>query len=83
MPETYRQVVINNRPAQLVDSGYYADIRFDPNDDTPTYIGLHPTRGVSTGTGIEWKIYKFTTVSALTVQIQLAYGVWNDRASLF
>ena len=80
---TYKQENVNNRPPQLIDSGFWADIYFDPNDNTPTYIGLHSTQGADSATDQNFKIYKFTTDSTYTVRIQLAYGAWNDRASLF
>jgi len=67
---------INNKPPVVVDSGFYCDIRFDPDKDSPTYIGLHTTQGASTSdTG--WKIYKLASS-----RIEYLYGSWDNRASL-
>lgn len=81
---TYRQENVNQRPPQLVDAGFFADIRFDPNDGKPTYTGLNVDNGAST-TSDNWKVYKFSYngTSSNVTRIQLAYGAWDDRASLF
>ena len=71
---------INGRPPQPVDLGWSADIRFDPDANTPTYIGLHITKGAAT-TDPNWKIYKFTGTNV--TEIQLAYGAWDSRGSIF
>jgi len=85
MMETYKSVILNNRPSNIVDSGYYADIRFDHNDDTPTYIGLHITQGVAT-TDQGWKIYKFSytgTAAGMNVNhVEFKYGAWDDRTTI-
>ena len=82
---TYSLPSINNRPPQPVDLGYWADIRFDADDSVPTYIGMHLTTNASIAdTG--WKIYKFEysgSNTANATRIQLAYGSWSDRATLF
>lgn len=80
---TYRQENINNRPPQLADLGFWAEIRFDPNDNAPTYIGLNAVKGANTATDLNWKIYKLTTASTYTTVIELAYGAWNNRTNLF
>lgn len=79
---TYSLPTINNRPPQPVDSAFYADIRFDADDSQPTYIGLNLTNGAATS-ATTWKIYKFTYSGTNTTRIQLAYGSWDNRASLF
>ena len=79
---TYKNVSINNRPPQLVDSAFFADIRFDPNDVTPIYIGLNKLNGAPTNSA-DWKIYKFTYSSGVVTRIQLAYGSWDGRVALF
>jgi len=79
---TYRFTDINHKLPQITDAGYYGDIRFDHSDDTPTYIGLHLTKGVSTDDG-SWKIYKFTYTGTNVNHIELAYGSWDARATLF
>jgi hypothetical protein len=79
---TYNIPQINERPPQLVDLGYYADIRFDADDALPDYIGLNLVNGQATSEG-DWKIYKFTYSGSSATRIQLAYGAWDDRVSLF
>lgn len=73
---------INGTKPQLADSAFYADIRFDASDAAPDYLGLHETNGASTSTAT-WKIYKFTYSTGAITRIQLAYGPWDNRASLF
>ena len=85
MAQTYKSPLINNRPADFTDSGIYADILFDPDDSLPTYIGLNLYCGASTASA-DWKIYKFdysVSNTANTTHIQLAYGAWMNRATLF
>lgn len=79
---TYSTPNVNARPPMLSDSGFQADIQFDPSDGTPTYIGLNITKGASDD-ATDWKIYKFTYSGSNATRIQLAYGSWTGRASLF
>lgn len=67
---------------QLGDLGIYGDIRFDPSDTSPTYIGLNELVSASTAS-LDWKIYKFTTSGTATVRIQMNYGSWDGRGSIF
>lgn len=78
---TYQIPNVNNKPPQLGDLGFYCDIRFDPDDSTPTYIGLHVTNGVATS-DTNWKILKFTYSGSNVTRIQTAYGAWDNRATL-
>ena len=73
---------INERKPQLVDSGFWADIRFDQSDAQPTYIGLSDTNGALTTDSV-WKLYKFTYSGSDSTRIQLAYGSWDGRAGAF
>ena len=82
MLETYKSLPLNNRPAQTVDLGYWADIRYDPDDSQPTYIGLHTIKGAATS-DINWKIYYFQYSGNNIIEIQLAYGSWDNRATEF
>lgn len=79
---TYTREFINGRPPELTDAGWWADIQFDPSDAKPIYIGLHKLKGVSDSDS-GWKIYKFTYSGDDTTRIQLAYGQWTLRTSLF
>ena len=81
---TYKNESVNNRPPQLVDISFFGDVRFDPNDDVPDYIGLNVTCGASTA-NTDWKVYKFYYASAASsslAEIRLGYGSWVDRASI-
>ena len=82
MATTYTLPNINQRPPEPVDLGYYADIQFDADDSAPVYIGLNLTRGASDD-ATTWKVYKFTYSGSSVTRIQLAYGSWTGRASLF
>lgn len=61
------------------------DIRFDPSDSRPVYIGVNEEFGVATAK-TTWQIYEFTyttsTSSAIT-RIRRTRGAWDDRATLF
>ena len=80
---TYQIPNINNKPPQLTDSGFYSDILFDPDDSQPIYIGLNVTNGADTTLDTSWKVYKFTYSGTNITRIQIAYGAWDNRASLF
>ncbi len=79
---TYSLPLVNNRPPDLVDLGFYADIQFDPSDAAPVYIGLNVTKGAS-NSATDWKIYKFSYSGSDVTRIQLAYGSWTGRSGLF
>ena len=83
---TYRIPNIDNRPPQLSELGYWADIRFDASDASPDYIGLNPVAEADTGsTNTTWKIYKLYYADAASVnivEIRLGYGSWTGRASI-
>lgn len=79
---TYTTPFINNRPPELVDAGFYQDIRFDADDTAPIYIGLNTTNPALTS-AVDWKIYKFTYGSGTAVtRIQSQVGIWDNRATL-
>jgi len=79
---TYDIININSRPPMLSDMGFWGDVRFDATEVTPDYIGLHKLRDAAT-TASDWKIYKFTYTGTAANRIELAYGAWDDRATLF
>lgn len=81
---TYKIPIINDRVPQIVDSGFYGDIRFDPDDQIPVYIGMNMDNGALTSVNT-WKILKFTYsgTAGSSVRIQLAYGIWDNRTTLF
>lgn len=79
---TYKIPHLNDKVPQLADLGFYADVRFDPSDDLPDYIGLHDTNGASTAIA-SWKIYKLTYSGSSVTRIQLAYGKWDNRTTIF
>ncbi len=79
---TYRIPKINNIPPVMADPAFHADMRFDPSDAAPDYVGLHDTVNASTA-NTNWKIYKFTYSGNSTTRIQLSYGAWDDRVDLF
>lgn len=78
---TYTTPFINNRPPEIVDSGFYMDIRFDVDDSAPNYIGLHTTLNAPTSDSF-WKIYKFTYSGSNVTRIQSQTGVYDNRATL-
>jgi hypothetical protein len=80
---TYNLPNVNQRPPQLVDSGFYCDVMFDPDDSAPNYVGLHTDNGADTASNNSWKVLKFTYSGGNVTRIQTAYGAWVNRASLF
>ena len=79
---TYVLPNLNQRPPQPVDLGWWSDIRFDPSDAQPTYIGLHTIKGASTS-DLGWKLFYFQYSGTAVTEIQLAYSSWDLRASAF
>jgi len=79
---TFQHKIVNRQTPTLSDAGFYGDVRFDPNDGQADFIGLHLTNGASTADK-EWKIYKFTYSGSNATRVQLAYGPYDDRVSLF
>ncbi len=64
------------------DSLFAQDIRFDPNDSVPDYIGLHAeTSADVSATG--WIIFKFTYSGSNVTRIQKTKGKYADRTTLF
>lgn len=82
MTKPYIRPLINNAPPQNVDLSYWADIRYDPDDLQPTYLGLHLDTNAST-TDLNWKIFKYSYTGTNVNRIQLAYGAWDNRLTLF
>ena len=58
------------------------DIRFDPNDSAPNYVGLNPQYNAD-GSEVNWVVYKFTYDGTDVTRIQKIRGSWDDRVSLF
>jgi hypothetical protein len=84
MSSTYQIPNINNKPPQLGDLGWGGDIRFDPHDGTPDFIGINVACGASTA-NTDWKVYKFFYASAASTtvaEIRLGYGSWGGRAAI-
>lgn len=78
---TYSIPIVNDKVPELVDLGFYCDIRFDVDDSAPTYIGLNVTNAALTSRN-DWKIYKFTYSGSNTTRIQSQTGIWDNRAVL-
>ena len=61
------------------------DVRFDPDDSRPNYIGLNQENGAAI-TASTWEIFQFTyttTTSSDVARIRRTTGIWDNRASLF
>lgn len=82
---TYRRPIVDNIPPQLVDSKFWGDIRLETNSNgNYQYIGTHVTKGISTS-DTNWKVLKvsYMGTSSNAERIQTAYGMWDQRGSLF
>jgi hypothetical protein len=58
------------------------DVRFDPDDSRPIYIGLHIFRGADTAS-TDWTIFRFTYTTATAsdiTQIEKRVLSWTGRA---
>lgn len=64
------------------DGGFYTDIRYDPDDSAPIYMGLNTSNGASTASAT-WKIYKNTYSGSNITRTQVDYGSWDGRVALF
>ena len=83
MTSSYQIPNVNNKPPQVSDLGFYCDVRFDPNDSAPVYIGLNVKNGADTTLDTDWKVLKFTYDGSNVTRIQTAYGSWDERVALF
>jgi hypothetical protein len=78
MSEGYKEIQLGNRPVLPVDLGVWGTIKFDPNSDNPSYIGMHINRSANE-TIDDWRVYKFYG----TTEIQVAHGSYSARTLLF
>jgi hypothetical protein len=69
MPGFLQSVNVNERE--------YKTMRFDPNYNSPEYVGLHEDDNAAEASE-GYKIYKISSTL-----IQVSYGAWNNRLSLF
>ena len=60
------------------------DIRYDPSDSQPTYIGIvFDTHDANTGTTV-WRVFKFTYTGTAATRIQRRDNIeWDERAAGF
>ncbi len=66
----------------LVNNFVVGDVRFDPDEDNPTYIGIHPVSGNATSTK-DWTVFKFTYSGVDVTRIQRLTIAYDDRATAF
>lgn len=58
------------------------DVRFDPDETAPIYIGTHMESGDASTSSVIWFISKFTRDgSGKATRIQRRQGSWDDRAT--
>jgi hypothetical protein len=79
---TYRIQEVNHQTVRAVDSDIWGVTLFDADDSAPDYIGVHLDKDAATSDP-NWKVRKFTYSGANVTKIELAYGAWDDRVSLF
>ena len=79
---TYRIPALNNIKPELVELGWFGEVRFDPDDSLPNYIGLNTVNGADTSVS-DWKLYKLTYSGLNITRVQLAYSSWDGRANAF
>lgn len=67
---------------EAVEAGeYFGTTKFDWSGDLPIYRGRH-TNVAADGTETNWQITKFTWSGDNPTDIQVQFGVWDDRATL-
>lgn len=69
------------KTAVRIDKSPFKEIRFDPNDSAPIYIGINKLE--QTVDDDRWVIFKFTYSGENVTVIERAIGSWTGRASLF
>ena len=82
MSSTYQLININNRPPQLVDDDFYADIKYDNSDPTNVYIGLNTLYNISEN-DFSWKVFRLVYSSGVWQRASFVYGPWSNRTLLF
>ena len=83
MPPNFK----NNQNSNI---GFFAeqvigDVRFDPSDARPDYIGMHLVAGADTS-GTDWRIVKMyyaNSASTNTTEVRVSLGSWLNRTLLF
>lgn len=81
---SYKDLQIGNRPVVPIDGGVWGTIIFDPNEGSPSFIGLHVSRSASQTTD-DWRIYRFYRGAAGTgsiTEIHIEHGSWSARTIL-
>lgn len=73
---------INDINAVNIEAQGAGDIRFDPDDSAPDYVGLNLKNSALTSSE-DWLVYKFNYSGSNVTRIQKARGSWDNRASLF
>lgn len=79
-PGVYGLVTVS---ANGYDKEWARDVRFDPNDSAPEYIGTHMSEYDASTSATDWYITKFTRSSGSATRIQRRRGSWDNRATLF
>jgi len=74
-------ILLDDVPHKRVSIGAFKDVRFDPDDSSPNYIGLASKSLATSDTS--WTVLKFTYSGDNVTRIQKATGAWDSRASLF
>jgi len=78
-----RLITLQGKETIPVLNSIAGHVLFDPSDLRPINIGEHVNQGASEDDE-NWKISRVTYsgASSDTIQIQVLYGAWTDRASL-
>jgi len=60
------------------------DVRYDPDDTLPTYIGINQISYDASTSDNTWIIYKFTYSNNQVTRVQKQINVsWDDRATIW
>ena len=73
--------IFDTIPSLRTSQIQWAEVRYDPDDSTPNYIGMSATELATSDTG--WVIFKFTYSGSNATRIQKKRGSWDNRTSLF
>jgi len=90
MPESIRDISsgktwgIENDGSGRVMNRVPLDVRFDPDDDSPIYIGLNYDSYDAGTTSSDWIVLKLSYDSTKTIRIQKRENIaWHNRSTAF
>jgi hypothetical protein len=79
---SYKDLQVNNRPVIPIDGNLWGTIIFDPDEGSPSYIGLHTSRSAAYSSN-DWRILRLFRGTGSITQIHTEHGSWSARSLIF